>query len=121
MKWLAILLCVLAFTCDLARAAGPPAPPASPPAPASAPDFIKIAPDNAGFVRASSSPEKFVPWGLNYDRDHKLRLLEDYWDKDWSTVEEDFREMKDLGANVVRVHLQFGKFMNSPSEPNTEN
>ena len=28
-------------------------------------------------------------------------------------VEEDFREMTELGANVVRVHLQFGKFMRS--------
>ena len=26
-----------------------------------------------------------------------------------------------LGANVVRIHLQFGKFMNSPTEPNAEN
>ena len=29
----------------------------------------------------------------------------------------DFGEMKDLGANVVRVHLQFGKFMKRPDEP----
>src|SRR3954452_3343401 len=26
--------------------------------------------------------------------------------------------MKGLGANVVRVHLQFGKFMDGPAEPN---
>jgi hypothetical protein len=32
-------------------------------------------------------------------------------------VEQDFQEMKDLGANVVRIHLQFGRFMESPTEP----
>jgi len=82
--------------------------------------FIKLSPDRATFIRASAS-EKITPWGLNYDRDHKLRLLEDYWDKEWPTVESDFREMKLLDANVVRIHLQFGKFMNLPTEPNAEN
>ncbi len=33
-------------------------------------------------------------------------------------VEEDFVEMKHLKANVVRIHLQFGKFMAGPKEPN---
>jgi hypothetical protein len=28
--------------------------------------------------------------------------------------------MKDLGANVVRVHLQFGKFMDGPDKPNAK-
>lgn len=31
---------------------------------------------------------------------------------------EDFREMKAMGANVVRVHLQFGKFMISARQAN---
>ena len=26
--------------------------------------------------------------------------------------------MRKLGANVVRVHLQLGKFMNGPEKPN---
>ena len=100
--------------------------PASASAPASAPataplPWIKLSADKSGFERAGVAGEKVVPWGFNYDRDHKLRLLEDYWDEDWSVVEEDFREIKDLGANVVRVHLQFGKFMNGPTEPNAEN
>jgi hypothetical protein len=34
-------------------------------------------------------------------------------------VEADFREMRQLGANVVRIHLQVGKFMRSPTEPNS--
>jgi len=33
-------------------------------------------------------------------------------------VRGDFQEMKELGANVVRIHLQTGKFMESPDKPN---
>ena len=49
------------------------------------------------------------------------RLLEDYWDGDRSTVERDFRAMKKLGANVVRVHLQVGRFMDAADRPNLAN
>jgi endo-1,4-beta-mannosidase len=64
------------------------------------------------------SVKPFVPWGFNYDRDFKLRLIEEYWDAEWATIASDFREMKQLGANVVRVHLQFAKFMDAPDRPN---
>lgn len=77
---------------------------------------VRVGVDHRGFVLAASHTP-FVPWGFNYDRDFRSRLLEDYWDSEWPTVEADFREMKDLGANVVRVHLQFGKFMKGPNEP----
>ena len=77
---------------------------------------VRVAPDHRGFVLEDGSP--FVAWGFNYDRDEKGRLLEDYWATEWPKVEEDFREMKDLGANVVRLHLQLGKFMRQPDEPN---
>lgn len=60
----------------------------------------------------------FTPWGFNYDHDSDGRLLEDYWEAEWPTVEADFREMKALGANVVRIHLQIGKFMTGPEQPN---
>jgi hypothetical protein len=33
-------------------------------------------------------------------------------------VAEDFREMRVLGANVARVHLQLGKFLDGPDRPN---
>ena len=56
--------------------------------------------------------------GFNYDHDEEGRLLEDYWDDEWAKVEKDFREMKGLGANVVRIHLQFGRFMEKPDTPN---
>lgn len=80
-------------------------------------EWIRVAKDKRSFERAKSG-RKFVPWGFNYDHDRNGRLIEDYWDKEWASVEEDFREMKSLGANVVRVHLQFGKFMTTATKPN---
>jgi hypothetical protein len=47
-------------------------------------------------------------------------LIEDYWLDEWQKVEQDFAEMKELGANVVRVHLQLGKFMQAADTPNKE-
>ncbi len=69
-----------------------------------------------GFV-AGEPPQSFRPWGLNYG--NAGRLIEDFWEKEWQTVVDDFAEMRALGANVVRVHLQFAKFMRSATEPDT--
>jgi hypothetical protein len=80
---------------------------------------VRVSPDGRGFVLQGSG-RPFVPWGFNYDHDENERLLEDYWETEWDKVAEDFREMKELGANVVRVHLQFGKFMNGPREANQQ-
>lgn len=79
-------------------------------------DWIGISANGRHFVAAKTGA-RFTPWGFNYDRDEAGRLIEDYWDAEWATVAQDFREMKDLGANVVRVHLQLGKFMRAPTEP----
>jgi hypothetical protein len=80
-------------------------------------EAIWVSADGKGFVRADSG-RPFIAWGVNYDRDYKMRLIEEYWDKEWFTVESDFRQIQQLGANVVRVHLQFGKFMDAPEKPN---
>jgi hypothetical protein len=80
-------------------------------------EFIRVANDKGSFVLEKSGG-KFAPWGFNYDHDEAGRLLEDYWEKEWPKVEEDFAEMKRLGANVVRVHPQFGKFMEAADKPN---
>lgn len=80
-------------------------------------EAVQVADDNHAFVLAESG-RKFVPWGFNYDHDETGRLIEDYWDDDWPRIEKDFGEMKLLGANVVRIHLQFGKFMETPGKPN---
>ncbi len=79
--------------------------------------LIRPSADGTGFVRADTG-QRFVAWGFNYDHDRDDRLIEDYWDHQWSTVVEDFREIKDLGANVVRIHLQVRRFMDGPAEPN---
>ena len=79
---------------------------------------VRVSEDGHGFVYEGDR-RPFVAWGVNYDHDEKGRLLEDYWDSKWSKVEEDFREMKALGANVVRIHLQVGKFMQQPDTPNS--
>jgi hypothetical protein len=78
---------------------------------------IQVSGDQRGFV-LKEDQSRFIAWGFNYDHDEQGRLLEDYWDAQWPKVEEDFREMKQLGANVVRIHLQLGKFMQEPDRPN---
>ncbi len=79
--------------------------------------WVEVSKDKKGFVlRPSERP--FVPWGFNYDHDEKGRLIEDYWESEWAKVEADFAQMKTLGANVIRVHLQLGKFMDGPSKSN---
>lgn len=73
--------------------------------------------DGTRFV-SGDPPQEFRPWGLNYG--NAGRLMEDFWETEWPTLAGDFTEMKALGANVVRVHLQFAKFMQSATEPNTD-
>ena len=70
-----------------------------------------------GFITEADG-RTFTPWGFNYDHDPKGRLLEDYWEMEWDRVERDFRAMKKLGANVVRIHLQVGKFMEAAAKAN---
>ena len=74
--------------------------------------MIRIADRGEGFVLADSG-DPFVPWGFNYVGDFG-RIVEEYWQEDWPRVEKDFREMRDLGANVVRLHLQLGTYMKTP-------
>src|SRR5215472_7983577 len=79
--------------------------------------WVAVSKDNKGFILEPSG-RPFVPWGFNYDHDDRGRLIEDYWDDEWPTVEAHFGQMKKLGANVVRVHLQLGKFLDGPDKPN---
>lgn len=91
---------------------------------------IRVSDDKKGFVQGSARPREGAQtppataeshlkmWGFNYDHDSEGRLLEDYWDDEWPLVEKHFGQMKRLGANVVRVHLQTGKFMESAEKPN---
>jgi hypothetical protein len=79
---------------------------------------VRLSHDGKDFVTGSAdAPERFVAWGVNYDHDGDGRLLDDYWEDEWEAVVGDFREIRDLGANVIRVHLQLGKFMVAPDRP----
>ena len=79
-------------------------------------EWVRVSKDQRGFVLEPSG-RAFRAWGFNYDHDEPGRLLEDYWEKEWAKVEEDFHEMSRLGANVVRIHLQVAKFMRTADEP----
>jgi hypothetical protein len=102
---LAVLLGVLACAAVSGLRAAPPSP------------AIGLSADGQGFALQPWG-RPFTPWGFNYDHDQAGQLLEDYWEQDWRRVEEDFREMQELGASVVRIHLQFGRFMQSPNRSN---
>ena len=81
---------------------------------------IRISADRKGFVLGETSTP-FVPFGFNYLGLHG-RLSEEDWHtpEEWKRIENDFREMKKLGANVVRWHLQFETFMAAPGRPKPE-
>jgi truncated hemoglobin YjbI len=81
---------------------------------------IKVSNDGRSFVKADSQTP-FLVWGVNYDHNGKGQLIEDYWHENWDEVVEDFNEIRQLGANVVRVHLQLPRFMKSATEGNNQN
>ena len=112
MKWFGLLVAgALMFGCQTRRSAGE----AGRAKPARRLERIVAGRDGRGFVTAESK-QPFHPWGMNYG--NAGRLMEDFWNTDWDTFAADFGKLKALGANVVRVHLQFGKFMQGPSQPN---
>jgi hypothetical protein len=78
---------------------------------------VIVGKDRKGFI-LENQDKAFLPWGFNYDHDEKGRLIEDYWEAEWEKVERDFHSMKKLGANVVRIHLQVGQFLDGAEKPN---
>lgn len=77
---------------------------------------IAISPDGKSFVKVPSN-RPFVPYGFNYAP--RNEMLEDHWDAHWPEIEGDFAEMRDLGANVVRIHLQYPAFMEAVDKPSS--
>lgn len=77
-------------------------------------ELIQISENGKGFVYSGSN-KKYFPWGFNYIGDFG-RIAEDYWEEDWGRIEKDFIQMRNLGANVVRLHLQLGTYLKSPEE-----
>src|SRR5690348_14862033 len=76
---------------------------------------VRVGADGRGFVLGKSS-KTFAPWGFNYGPTGKL--VDDDWETNWDVIERDFRAMHALGANVVRVHLQVSRFMDSADQVN---
>ena len=79
---------------------------------------IRISADGRRFV-VGEGDATFTPWGFNYLGRFE-ELVEESWADDWERLRRDFREMHNLGANVGRVHLQFGTFMTSPDDVDEE-
>jgi hypothetical protein len=109
--WLLAALPMLVV--NASRAVGAPSADAGMPA-------VRVAPDKNGFALAGTG-ERFVPWGFNYLGAFG-RLAEDDWatPEGWRRIENDFAQMRKLGANVVRWHLQFATFMKGPDAPDAE-
>ncbi len=86
----------------------------------SAEPFSKIEIVDGKFVNGQG--DRFFFWGYNYTNPVKVGLIEDHWDDKeiWKTMVEDLQEMKDLGANVIRIHLQYHRFMNDPVTPDRQ-
>jgi hypothetical protein len=83
-------------------------------------EWIRVSGDKTHFV-GQASGRRIVIWGVNYDHDEQGRLIEDYWHPEWAKVAADFAEIKALGGNVIRVHLQLAKFMDAAEQPNAAN
>lgn len=81
---------------------------------------IKVSDDKTHFTGAVTGRRMLI-WGMNYDHDERGRLIEDYWHSEWPKVAADFAEIRALGGNVIRVHLQLAKFMDSADTPNAAN
>lgn len=81
---------------------------------------IRIGADKNSF-EIIGTKSKFTPWGFNYLGQFE-HLAEEEWDDEagWNRIEKDFAEMKKLGANVVRWHLQFEIYMESPDKAKPE-
>jgi len=79
---------------------------------------VRISADGKHFVLRDSGT-RFTPWGFNY-LGRSGTLFEEDWAQQWPAVEEDFREMKRLGANVIRVHLQLSTYLAGPDQTKPE-
>ncbi len=110
-----VTVILIAGACGAASAEEPSTQPA-----AAALDWVQTSDDKAHFVLAASH-QRMVAWGFNYDHDDSGRLLEEYWADEWGAVARDFKEMRLLGGNTVRVHLQLGRFMEAADRPHADN
>lgn len=80
----------------------------------------KIHVQGTGF--ADSDGKSFLPWGFNYTNTNQLPLVDYDWYKDsiWEIIKQDIREMKAMDINIIRIHLQYNRFMTGPNTPNED-
>jgi hypothetical protein len=76
-------------------------------------EFVRVAPDNKGFI-LSSSKKPFVPWGHNY----AVNEPEESGKMNWRRISRDFDDFRKMRANVARIHLQVPYYMDGPDKPN---
>ena len=86
--------------------------------PTTALEPVRVSDEGAHFVLKDFG-KRFTPWGFNFLGEFGT-ILEEYWTEKWTEIEHDFREMKRLGANVVRVHLQLPTYMAAPEQMRPE-
>src|SRR5688572_20624781 len=72
---------------------------------------IVVSDDGKSFITRDSK-KPFPVWGFNYVGSYG-KIVEEQWSttEGWQTLEADFAEMRALGANVIRVHLKIGTYM----------
>ena len=104
-SWTAAAAFILLFTVQFAPLHAQEQPASS----AAVMERVRLSKDGNKFVMADSGTT-FVPWGFNFVGEFG-RIVEEYWEDDWPSVEEDFKCMRELGANVVRLHLQVDTYM----------
>lgn len=81
---------------------------------AGAMERVGLSADGSQFVLKESGA-RFTPWGFNFVGEYGS-IMEEYWTERWGGIEKDFKEMKKLGANVIRVHLQIPTYMSAPDQ-----
>ena len=79
---------------------------------------VRISADGTHFILKNSGVV-FKPWGFNF-LGKQDTLLEECWGEKWPSIQEAFREMNKLGANVIRVHLQLSVYMSAPDQTRAE-
>lgn len=75
---------------------------------------IMVASDNSGFRTETGRP--FVPFGVTYYRPGTGWAPQVWKQFDAKATTEDFKRMKAVGVNCVRVFLSFGSFLPEPGK-----
>lgn len=73
------------------------------------PERIAVGAGGRSFIGGRSA-RAFVPWGVMYEG-----LADQVWTTNWDLFVDNLRDIKRLGANTVRLLLEFHSFVDAPS------